>query len=44
MLGKKISQQTIQSQENKISVNLPKGIYLVSLDNNVSNTLKFVVQ
>lgn len=44
MLGKKISQQTIQSQENKISVNLPKGIYLVSLDNYVSNTLKFVVQ
>lgn len=44
MLGKKIFQQAIQAQENKISINLPKGIYLVSLNNNTSNTLKFVAQ
>lgn len=44
MLGKQIRKETIESKENKISIDLPKGVYLVSLDNSTSNTLKFVVQ
>ena len=43
MLGKQISSQTIGNKKTTVNLNLPKGIYLASLGNNQSNTLKFVV-
>ena len=43
MLGEQVTVQSVSSQNTSINVDLPNGIYLASLGNNQSNTLKFVV-
>ena len=43
MLGEQVSSQLINDKNSTINIDLPNGIYLASLNNNQSNTLKFVV-
>lgn len=43
MLGEQVSSQLIDNKNVTINIDLPNGIYLASLGNKQSNTLKFVV-
>ena len=43
MLGEKVSSNQISNNKSTFDIQLPKGVYLVTIEGKLSNTLKFVV-
>lgn len=43
MLGKQVLTKTIESRNNSLYINLPKGMYILSIEKDFTNTLKFIV-